>query len=543
MNEQNHYRTVELKSGKIAHIARYQKQELDMYKNNPLIECLPPILDQEEAFEQLSYEPPYNPKERELSSQYRYHGLMGMTRFFQPVRQHLDLQDRFSRFIRHGYTGRNPLKKNHVQVLNEFHIALYKGQEIKDIPDIRSYASSFTLMGFSGIGKTTAIERILSLYPQLIVHEDPINIIQVVWLKLNCPHDGSLKSLCMDFFLKIDNLIGTNYLEKHGNRRASISSMVTRMGQISRLHCIGALIIDEIQHLLTSNDNGSEKMMNFFVTLVNEIGIPVMMIGTTKARAVLQRDFRQARRGSGQGDMVWQQMERNEDWNILIESMWEYQWTNNFTELSSELNDTLYEESQGIVDIAVKLFVLSQGRAIRTSQDRITPGLIRKVSKEELRLVQPMLKALRSGLISEIEKYEDIIPMDVEDYLREHMPQIDMKAKIQAKKEEHEEKRQARDLFICEQVISSLISLDYDPPKVEKIVKRVIKQSNNLTKQEIVKKAIALLDDQPKKRTFKKKQENKLKKIVDEGKKKQFSSYEALYHNGYIKNPLDDFAV
>ena len=33
-----------------------------------------------------------------------------------------------------------------------------------------------------------------------------------------------------------------------------------------------------------------------------------MIIGTMRARSLLQKDFRQARRGSGQGDMVWQQM-------------------------------------------------------------------------------------------------------------------------------------------------------------------------------------------------------------------------------------------
>jgi hypothetical protein len=257
---------------------------------------------------------------------------MNLTQFFQPVRAHLDLQDRFSRFIRHGYVGRNPLSKKHIEVLNDFHLSLKNGKKLEKLPDIRSFASSFTLMGFSGIGKTTAIERILSQYPQLVVHENPINLIQIVYLKLNCPHDGSLKSLCKDFFMKIDNLIGTNYYEKYGSARNSISSMVTRIGHISRLHCIGALIIDEIQHLLTSTDNGSEKMMNFFVTLVNEIGIPVMMIGTMKARTVLQRDFRQARRGSGQGDMVWQQMEKDDDWDIFVESMWDYQWTKEFTD-------------------------------------------------------------------------------------------------------------------------------------------------------------------------------------------------------------------
>lgn len=65
--------------------------------------------------------------------------------------------------------------------------------------------------------------------------------------------------------------------------------MVTRMGQISRLHCVGASIIDEIQHLLAATGDASEENDEFFVTLINEIGIPVMIIGTMRARSLLQK--------------------------------------------------------------------------------------------------------------------------------------------------------------------------------------------------------------------------------------------------------------
>ena len=51
------------------------------------------------------------------------------------------------------------------------------------------------------------------------------------------------------------------------------------MSQIANVHAIGVLIIDEIQHLSMSKSGGVEKMLNFFVTLVNVIGLPVVMIG------------------------------------------------------------------------------------------------------------------------------------------------------------------------------------------------------------------------------------------------------------------------
>lgn len=529
-----------------AQVAVYHSQQLIDFKGNPLIEALPPILSQEEAFEKLSYYPPFDEKEKELSPQLRYHALIRLTRFFQPVTQHLDLEQRFSRLLRYGYVGRNPRTPENVHQLNTAHYAM-NGQPLAP-HDIRSTASSFTLMGFSGIGKTTAIERVLSLYPQIIIHKYPLNITQIVWLKLNCPHDGSLKSLCMDFFLKVDRLLGTNYYDRFGGKRNSISSMVTRMGQIARLHYIGALIIDEIQHLLTAKSSGSEKMMNFFVTLVNEIGVPVMMIGTMRARSVLQQDFRQARRGSGQGDMVWQQMKKDDDWDVLISEMWAYQWTKNRVELTDDSNNTLYEQSQGIVDIAVKLFVLSQGRAIETGAEKITPGMIRRVAKDDLKLVQPMLEALRSGLLSEIEKYEDIMPMDVADYLQHHQSKIDLKATIQKKKEKQAKARQNKETTKLEKIILALIGIDIDPSQAEKAAEFVIKENPKLSQASLMQKALAFVEETQKTADNKKTSDtsaptNELQNITEAGKKRKLSAYDALQEAGYIKSPLDEFVL
>ena len=538
---------IKLENGKDVLVAKYLKQQLIDYSGNPLIEALPPILSFEEAFDQLSYLPEFYPSERNLSSHFRFHSILRLTRFFQPVGQTLDLEQRFSRFIRFGYVNRNPFQKQHVQTLNELHFKLSNKQDIGLPPDLRVTASSFTLMGFSGIGKTSAIERILSLYPQVILHKKPLNTLQIVWLKLNCPFDGSLKSLCMDFFQKIDLLIGTNYYEKYGKTSMSISSMVTRMGQLSRLHCVGALIIDEIQHLLSVKGEASEKMMNFFVTLVNEIGIPVMMIGTMKAKSILQRDFRQARRGSGQGDMVWQQMEQGDDWEVLMASLWDYQWTKEYVELNDYLQNVMYEESQGIIDIAVKLFILAQIRAIETGLEKITPNLIKQVSKDDLKLVQPMLAALKSGRGSEIAKYEDIIPMDLQEYIFNKMSILNMKERIQEKKEKISKDRQKKEISNLEKLIMSLINLDIDEKLAEKVANSVIKKHPNFSLPELLSETLKTIgnisEDRRKNKQLVEISDNLLNSIIELGKKKRVSGYEALLEKSYIKNPLKEFIL
>lgn len=512
--------------------AIYTEQVLSEYKGNPFIEALPPILSPEEAFEEIKFFPEFDEKEINLPTHLRFHAIAKIDKFFHPVMQHIKLEQRFSKLIRQGYVSRNPN-------LPEFNRALHR------MSDIRSTASSLTLMGFSGMGKSTAIERILSLYPQVILHVSPLNFMQITWLKLNCPHDGSLKTLCMDFFIKIDGILGTNYYEKYGGRHKSISSMVVSMGQVAKMHCIGALVIDEIQHLLDSKGNNLEGMMNYFVTLVNEIGVPVIMIGTMRAKAILQKDFRQARRGSAQGDMVWENMKNDDDWEWIIEELWKYQWFKDKTELTQELKESIYEESQGILYIAVKLFAFSQLTAIESGCEVITPTLIEKVAKEDLKLVQPMLTALKNGHFSELEKYTDITPMSISDYIVSKESKVNLKETIQKKKEINKQKKNRENNDNLIKLIIGLTDLGIDEKISEKSATKSIEECESTKLPELMKLALNFaneINENSKKKSVKKnKNEAVLLNIFEFAKKNKRSNYEELKQHGYIKSPLEEF--
>ena len=62
----------------------------------------------------------------------------------------------------------------------------------------------------------------------------------------------------------------------------------------------------------------------------------------------------------------------------------------------------------------VKLFVFSQQEAIEKGKEKLTLGLIKKVANEKLRLLQPMLDAIRSGNPYKMAKYEDIKRIELE---------------------------------------------------------------------------------------------------------------------------------
>src|SRR5690625_7154437 len=86
------------------------------------------------------------------------------------------------------------------------------------------------------------------MYPQVIKHEayegQPFNHTQIVWLKIDCPYDGSLSTLCKSFFKAIDDLLGTRYLEKYGYMNRITSTMLLHMTSLASMYGIGVLVIE-----------------------------------------------------------------------------------------------------------------------------------------------------------------------------------------------------------------------------------------------------------------------------------------------------------
>ena len=80
------------------------------------------------------------------------------------------------------------------------------------------------------MGKSTAVEEILQLYPQVInhshYHAQDLTLRQIVWLKLDCPFDGSIKGLCLNFFQALDDLLQTDYYQNYaGQGRRTVDEL------------------------------------------------------------------------------------------------------------------------------------------------------------------------------------------------------------------------------------------------------------------------------------------------------------------------------
>ncbi len=403
------------------------------YMDNPIIESLPPILTSDEVVENLAYSPPYSEEQRKLPAHIRLQLIENAREFFIPQGIHLEIETKISCMLRRGLMTRNPMSWGYWREFNSNIASLHQNHVVRRC--MRSKARGFAIVGIGGMGKSTTVENILALYPQVIVHaryhDQDFILKQLVWLKLDCPRDGSTKSLCEHFFLTVDDVLGTNYYEHYvgpSSRKHNTNVLLLHMARVASIHSLGLLVIDEIQDLSAAKSGGAAIMLNFFVNLENSIGVPYILIGTPKARHLFSNDFRQARRASEQGDVNWKRMDekvrKGEEeltkelkkargkkvnefkvdpvWAEFIKELWIYQYVQKPAKLEVDLLDdkrvhALYDESQGITAVAATIFLLAQRRAIATGTETITSGLIRTIARDSQDLISDMINDLKKG--------------------------------------------------------------------------------------------------------------------------------------------------
>jgi len=395
--------------------AQYIEAEVEDYDGHPLINALPKLNSPKDTAQLLNRYPTVRESEKYLPGYIRRHAMMRiLDEFLYPTKAHVQLEQMISGMIRRGYLGRNIATKSYQRNLDDVDhtdfkvIARNAGNE----------ALGSSVIGCSGTGKSTAIQAILDGYQHQAIYHSEFQHTQLVWLKLDCPHDGSARSLCIHFFRAVDDVLNTDYEDLYVKAKSSAESMLGSIARVSALHSIGILVIDEIQHLQAAASGGASKLLNFFVTLTNVIKVPVLFIGTPNALNLFSPAMRSARRASQFGSLNWERFEnlcdiennssQKSEWDRFLDRLWKLQWFKSPTPLTTPIKTLFWEYTQGIAHIAVSLFYLCQARAVMAQREVIDITMIRKVFNEELSLIHPMIKALQSGRKSEIEKYSDL---------------------------------------------------------------------------------------------------------------------------------------
>lgn len=500
----------------IIHDAIYTAAEDKDHAGNPLIEALPAPREHKQWLELLMQRPAYSENDRLGSESVRMDRLQSILRFHQPGRREIEIAFKIDKCIRWGYVGRNPYLPEYAMKY-----AAVGSPDQYSLPSYQPKTYGFSILGLSGIGKSTAVEMILSGYPQVIRHTryqgQHFLAHQVPWIKLDMPADGSIKGFCLSYFRRLDALLQTDYADKLSRRRATMDFMVNAMETTVLTHNVGIIVVDELQNLVGLPRNQAELVLNFLVTIVNVLGIPIITIGTPKALALYQSELQQAKRGSGQGNVFWDRMENGQDWNRFLRSMWPYQYTRDSVPLTDQMAEAFYMESQGIPFIAVNLYKLVQEQAILDKAETFSVRDVHKTASSELKLTEPMRRALQAGRDVDLHHFLDIRPISEKYCVTDQEYGIQQDDPVP--QDMHEQKE-----TVIEKAVRIVCMLGFTPGDAQKAVLRVYsRQNSRIEAEELARHSVLLLM-----------QENSSQDTDKESHLEQLCGYDNLKNAGLI---------
>jgi len=395
----------------------YVEQNIAEYRDNPLIESLPPILAEKEAARAMILRPQIQPEERAMSTEERWHLLARLKYVVIPRLIFYDVERTISRLLRAGYVVRNPFEAATWR-------SIYTAQDREQWRNLDwqliPCESQLLIVGLSGSGKTTCADAILRTYPQQVIHHTAwrgrhLPITQLVWLKVTCPKNGSISSFCREFARQVDVALDTGgkYERLFSRTRMREDMLEGAMRQIAATHFLGILIIDEIQRLSLQKTGGTVPLLHFFQDLRTVLRVPVVEIGTSKAAGLFTNEMKDGRRASESGLIQFERPpSRVKEWDDFVRRIWTYQWVRQPRDLDEEMLDTVFDLSQSIPDFVVLLFKLAQQRAMLDGTEALTPELLRKTYDEALGLLHPAINALRTNTTKSLSQYEDLLPVE-----------------------------------------------------------------------------------------------------------------------------------
>lgn len=406
--------------------AVYTKSRIPRFVDNPLVEALPPMLDDEGLIDALNDLPAFDVEQRDWPAHERIQMIAELSDCMVTLVRHVQLAWALDTLMRQGYIGRAPRTVSHTKVFQQLYEAQKANLPFSARPKQNATAQlSSSLLGIPGQGKTSSLTRILNLYPQVIYHPE-LDFFQITWLHIEAPSDGiSTKGLALSIIRNIDKLIPDgDYYTRYGKTSYSAETLLNHAARLMHTHCVGMLVTDEIQNLKSAG-TGMRRMMSLLVSASNELGVPILFVGTNGGAKVLGLDASPARRSVGHAIPSWSALKASGylaapgEWEDFITAIWPFQWVKNETSLTQALSDLMFYYSQGIIDIALKLFSCVQWYCILSGEETITAQVIASVWETEFELVHPLINAFRSGDAAALERYPDIAPLSF-DQLRDN---------------------------------------------------------------------------------------------------------------------------
>ena len=259
----------------------------------------------------------------------------------------------------------------------------YKAIQQQSYSGILGGFDSFTIIGTSGIGKSSAISRAISLITEnrIIETDKPYTKI-IPCLIVQCPFDSSVKGLLLEILRKVDEELGTDRYIHAVKSRASTTDMLIGAVSSIALNNIGMLVVDEIQNVV--NSKNGKSLIGALTQLINNSGISICMVGTPESTVFFEQAMQLARRSVG---LQYTTMKYDEYFQSFCKVIFKYQFLKNHTEITAAITEWLYEHSAGVVSVVVSLIHDAQEIAILTGKEVLNLDTLNEAYQQRLTLL------------------------------------------------------------------------------------------------------------------------------------------------------------
>lgn len=259
----------------------------------------------------------------------------------------------------------------------------YKAIQQQSYSGILGGSDSFTIIGTSGIGKSSAISRAISLITEnrIIETDKPYTKI-IPCLIVQCPFDSSVKGLLLEILRKVDEELGTDHYIHAIKSRASTTDMLIGAVSSIALNNIGMLVVDEIQNVV--NSKNGKSLIGALTQLINNSGISICMVGTPESTVFFEQAMQLARRSVG---LQYTTMKYDEYFQSFCKIIFKYQFLKNRTEITAAITEWLYEHSAGVISVVVSLIHDAQEIAILTGKEVLNLDTLNEAYQQRLTLL------------------------------------------------------------------------------------------------------------------------------------------------------------
>ena len=360
---------------------------------NNIMKKLPPMLSGKQLEEAMTVLPVFDPTIRFENAADRLIALTDLYRVFIPNDLSREIYSKLYLALLRSLQKKESIAR--IRQGNENH-KTYMQQTINGII---GGADSFTIIGKSGIGKSSAISRAVQLITEgrVIESDNPFTKI-IPCVLVQCPFDSSVKGLLLEILRVVDEQLGSNYYVKSTSAKATTDMLIGTVSQVALNH-IGILIVDEIQNVAVAK-NG-RNLLGALLQLINCSGISIGMVGTPECTEFFSQAYQLARRSLG---LQYDSMEYGSEFYNLCQILLQYQYVRHPMEVDDAVVRWLYEHTGGNVSSVVTLLHDAQEIGIMSGKDTLGFEELEEVYSDRMRLLHTYAAPKRKSQTSKIKK-------------------------------------------------------------------------------------------------------------------------------------------